>query len=227
MYEREGRISQGRNAFHSEARDDDGVAGAALVGLFALAAAAAATVLDEPTAVSAQSVQVNEIRLVSCETKGGVADPGCSSAPSAASLVKADASKSVLATAVGVNGWLVGNGVDAASDCVGAACNGGNGGLLFGNGGAGANGGNGGNAGWLGGNGGNGAAGVNAVYNQDGTLVSAATNGGNGGNAGCSPAMAVMAAQVARTPTPAPRAITQMRWAATAVRVAMADPSRR
>lgn len=54
---------------------------------------------------------------------------------------------------------LIGNGVDAAADCTGAACNGGNGGLLFGNGGNGANGGAGGNA-YLVGNGGTGGDGL-------------------------------------------------------------------
>ncbi|MCV7228236.1 hypothetical protein [Mycolicibacterium komossense] len=42
---------------------------------------------------------------------------------------------------VGPGGWLIGNGLDAASNCTGNACNGGNGGLLGGNGGNGANGG--------------------------------------------------------------------------------------
>ncbi|MDP9115700.1 MAG: hypothetical protein M3O28_00225, partial [Actinomycetota bacterium] len=42
---------------------------------------------------------------------------------------------------------FISNGADAAADCTGDACNGGNAGLLFGSGGAGANGGTGGNAG--------------------------------------------------------------------------------
>ncbi|MGB7509080.1 MAG: hypothetical protein WA965_27040, partial [Mycobacterium sp.] len=46
---------------------------------------------------------------------------------------------------VGPGGWLIGDGADAAADCLAAACKGGSGGLLFGNGGAGANGGKGGN----------------------------------------------------------------------------------
>jgi hypothetical protein len=66
---------------------------------------------------------------------------------------------------------LIGNGVDAAADCT-TDCNGGNGGLLFGNGGNGANGGRGGNAGLFG-NGGLGADGV--------TAGQAGGDGGNGG----------------------------------------------
>ncbi|MGB2919469.1 MAG: hypothetical protein WA944_11830, partial [Mycobacterium sp.] len=34
---------------------------------------------------------------------------------------------------IGNGGWLIGNGRDAAADCTGDACNGGNGGLLGGN----------------------------------------------------------------------------------------------
>ena len=50
----------------------------------------------------------------------------------------------------GLIGLFIGNGTDALANCTGAACNGGNGGLFFGSGGAGANGGNGGNAGFFG-----------------------------------------------------------------------------
>ena len=64
---------------------------------------------------------------------------------------------------VGPGGMLIGNGLDAADDCTGTACNGGNAGLLFGNGGAGKNGGTGGNAGLIG----NGGAGGDAVDIND------------------------------------------------------------
>ena len=53
---------------------------------------------------------------------------------------------------------LIGNGSDAPLDCVGAACDGGLGGFLFGNGGRGANGGKGGDAGLFGHGGAGGAA---------------------------------------------------------------------
>ncbi|MGB3232589.1 MAG: hypothetical protein WBB57_17970, partial [Mycobacterium sp.] len=56
-------------------------------------------------------------------------------------------SRSAVVPMIGEGGWLVGNGIDAAADCAAAACNGGNGGLLRGSGGDGANGGRGGNAG--------------------------------------------------------------------------------
>jgi hypothetical protein len=54
---------------------------------------------------------------------------------------------------------FIGNGTNAPANCTGAACNGGNAGLLIGTGGAGANGGSGGNGGvndGAGGTGGNG-----------------------------------------------------------------------
>ena len=82
----------------------------------------------------------------------------------------------------GLISFFVGNGADAAADCTGSACNGGNGGIFFGNGGNGANGGNGGNAGFFFGNGGNGGDGVL----RRGTTADfvAATAGGNGGHGG-------------------------------------------
>ena len=85
-------------------------------------------------------------------------------------------------------GLLIGDGYSYSSfdDALCAnGCNGGRGGLLFGNGGNGWNGGNGGNAGFFGGNGGNGGAGVDAQYDlTTGALLSAATRGGRGGSAG-------------------------------------------
>jgi len=76
-----------------------------------------------------------------------------------------------------VIGFFVGNGANAAADCVGSACNGGNGGILIGNGGNGANGGKGGNGGLLFGNGGNGGNGYILG-------TGSARNGGNGGRGG-------------------------------------------
>src|SRR5690242_11372238 len=83
---------------------------------------------------------------------------------------------------IGPGGWLIGNGLDAAVDCSGAACNGGDAGILFGNGGKGANGGTGGNAGLFGagGDGGDGtAAGVAGGHGGAGGMF-----GGNGGSGG-------------------------------------------
>ena len=78
-------------------------------------------------------------------------------------------------------GFFIGNGQDAAGDCVGSACNGGNGGILIGNGGDGANGGKGGNGGLLFGNGGNGGNG-----NVTSATFGLSINGGDGGRAVCS-----------------------------------------
>ncbi|MCV7060676.1 hypothetical protein H7I76_09365, partial [Mycolicibacterium vaccae] len=86
---------------------------------------------------------------------------------------------------IGTGGWLIGHGLDAAADCAGAACNGGNGGLLFGNGGSGANGGAGGRAFLIGdgGRGGDaGAVGVAGGHGGRGGLLGG--NGGDGGDGG-------------------------------------------
>ncbi|MET0702238.1 MAG: hypothetical protein ABWY93_21495 [Mycobacterium sp.] len=79
-------------------------------------------------------------------------------------------------------GFFVGDGADADAATCGTNCNGGNAGILWGNGGDGANGGSGGNAGFFVGNGGNGSDGVDAVYNATtGLQTVLAGNGGNGG----------------------------------------------
>lgn len=82
---------------------------------------------------------------------------------------------------IGPGGLLIGNGIDAAAGCTGAACNGGNGGFLFGNGGAGANGGVGGNAGLIG-NGGRGGDGLGIITISTEDAIGG--SGGNGGNGG-------------------------------------------
>ena len=83
---------------------------------------------------------------------------------------------------IGPGGFLIGDGLDAAARLRRRRhCNGGNGGLLWGNGGDGANGGTGGNAGLFFGNGGNGGNGV-LPYSTTENVVSEATPGGNGGN---------------------------------------------
>ena len=84
---------------------------------------------------------------------------------------------------VGPGGSLIGNGLDALEidpNCT-SNCAGGNGGLLFGNGGAGAFGGPGGNAGLIG----NGGAGGDAVaVTTTGTTAAVGIAGGKGGNGG-------------------------------------------
>ena len=84
----------------------------------------------------------------------------------------------------GPGGRLGGDGLDAAENCEGSACNGGNAGLLWGNGGDGAQGGTGGNGGFFFGNGGIGGNGVDAVYDEITGERTAPTAGGRGGNAG-------------------------------------------
>ena len=81
-----------------------------------------------------------------------------------------------------VVGFFIGNGANAAFDCVGSACNGGNAGILVGNGGNGANGGSGGRAGLLLGNGGNGGNGSSRAILA--ASLGLSVNGGNGGRAG-------------------------------------------
>ena len=77
----------------------------------------------------------------------------------------------------GDGGWLIGNGLDAVEGCEGAACNGGDGGLLGGDGGNGLHGGKGGDAGWWFGNGGHGGDG----FASEGYAASAGGDGGSGG----------------------------------------------
>ncbi|KKW66382.1 hypothetical protein AAV95_02720, partial [Mycolicibacterium elephantis] len=86
---------------------------------------------------------------------------------------------------VGPGGWLVGDGLDALDldpACT-ADCRGGDGGLLWGDGGDGALGGDGGDAGSLFGNGGDGGDGE-LVLLSGGGIAEAALDGGNGGNGG-------------------------------------------
>ena len=79
---------------------------------------------------------------------------------------------------------LFGDGDNATADCNIGTCDGGNGGLIFGNGGNGANGGNGGNAGWFGngGNGGDGNPDRGYIVGGNGGDAGWFGNGGNGGN---------------------------------------------
>jgi hypothetical protein len=100
--------------------------------LFASTAVAAPPDLD-----SASSDPVCSLALVEgCSTGGSTIGNGSPSTRVAAGS----------GVQVGPFLGLIGNGIDASPDCVGNACNGGNGGLLWGNGGNGANGGSGGSA---------------------------------------------------------------------------------
>ncbi|KKE99447.1 hypothetical protein WN67_24075, partial [Mycolicibacterium obuense] len=107
--------------------------------------------------------------------------PGCTSSSSAAMRDRADFPVTLVGSDQRIR--LFGNGVDAALDCTGDACNGGRGGLIWGNGGAGANGGSGGSAGLFG-TGGAGADATATTAAGDGGLGgSIAGRGGNGGKA--------------------------------------------
>lgn len=142
---------------------------------------------------------VTEVRLVSTESMLPLAPPDCLNTDSGTSgcgiNLRAGGAPTPPALAAanaqwyrpmfGNGGWLIGNGLTAAEDCEAAACRGGNGGLLWGNGGDGRYGWDGGDAGFLFGNGGRGGNGLDAEYDliaQERT--SEATIGGNGGRGG-------------------------------------------
>ena len=133
-----------------------GVAGAAFAGVGAL------TLIDDaqaPTEIQVQLVS-NEEELLFLSLNGG---SDRKEARSTALIFDTDNANPAFRPIIGPGGWLIGNGIDAAEDCEGDACNGGDGGLLWGNGGNGANGGDGGNAGFWFGNGGAGADGAGGV----------------------------------------------------------------
>ena len=134
-----------------------------------------------------------EVELLSTEStapeclSGSVTADGCGSfvgssgAPTPLALASANP---VLRPIIGPGGWLIGNGLDAAEDCEGNACRGGDGGLLWGNGGDGRYGYDGGNAGFLFGDGGDGGGGLDAFYREGTGEKLAATDGGRGGRGG-------------------------------------------
>ena len=159
-----------------------GIGGAALVGIGVLLASPPGT----PTPLKTMTVAAGDVQLVNgedCVAGEAGCDAGFGSAGADPLALQLPAL--AIRPIIGPGGWLIGDGLDALAldpDCE-ANCNGQDGGLLWGNGGAGAFGGNGGNAGFLFGNGGAGGAGVDAVYEEE-ALVSAATAGGKGGNAG-------------------------------------------
>ncbi|MGB7508750.1 MAG: hypothetical protein WA965_25360, partial [Mycobacterium sp.] len=128
-----------------------------------------------------------ETHVVSCmPTAGQSCDPFAGAGPGAVqySALAVDDQASALRL-FGPGGFLIGNGLDALDldpDCT-ANCAGGNGGLLWGSGGAGALGGAGGSAGLIG-NGGVGGAGVLSVNNGMGGTGGDAGLFGNGGVGG-------------------------------------------
>lgn len=105
--------------------------------------------------------------MLVCDLGGRVPGAAVSAAATANDLLP-------LRPLIGTGGWSIGDGVDAAADCTGDACNGGDGGWLFGCGG-----GDGGRGGLLIGNGGDGADGLAST-----NPAIAGGDGGRGGDAG-------------------------------------------
>ena len=170
-----------------------GVTGAAMVGIGVLLAAppgAPAPTTAEVKLASTESMfPLAPLENCLFSPKGCSGPGGSTPTPLAAASLDVGALQlGGLPPLIGPGGFLFGDGLDADPGLrTGADCNGGNGGLLWGNGGDGANGGTGGNAGLLFGNGGTGGNGLDAVYGEDpetGEIVrlSEATAGGAGGN---------------------------------------------
>ncbi|MCV7129688.1 hypothetical protein H7I42_21900, partial [Mycolicibacterium vanbaalenii PYR-1] len=129
-----------------------GVTGAALAGVGTLLLADGD--VSGPAQIEVQLVS-NEEDILWLSLNGG--SDRRSAAQSA--VVQQSSANPALRPMIGDGGWLIGNGLDAADDCQGDACNGGDGGILWGNGGNGAHGGTGGDGGFWFGHGGNGGDG--------------------------------------------------------------------
>ena len=156
-----------------------GVGGAAMVGVGVLLAAPPGAVAPTPAAPAVQLASTDSPLPLDAQDPWWLLDGhnpliGSAGSPTTNALAAAslDVGAVQLRPIIGPGGWLIGDGLDATAGCTGDACNGGNGGLLWGNGGDGANGGN---AGFLFGDGGNGGDGLDAVYAGTGR-VTAATN---------------------------------------------------
>ncbi len=180
--------------------------GIAIAGASVWLAAAHDTTAVPPAWAALRLTSVDSPLPLSPAPSGPCSDPLCidlfghaAASPIPPGLAAAFVSPAVTPTnpVLSLIGIFIGNGADAPANCTGAACNGGNAGILFGSGGNGANGGTGGNAGLLG-NGGSGgagnAAGVAGGTGGNGGLLfgnggvggtgGVGANGGDGGNAG-------------------------------------------
>ena len=105
-----------------------GVAGAALAGVGTM------MLIDDTAAVpgeyQVQLVSNEEDTLFISLNAGSLGNKARNEAGfSPLALAPADANP-VFRPIIGPGGWLIGDGIDAADDCEGAACNGGAGGLL-------------------------------------------------------------------------------------------------
>lgn len=129
------------------------------------------------------AVRLTSIEIPLAPPVGGLFGSGAST-PTPHKLAAAVQGSAGLRPLFGPGGLLIGNGLNAAADCTGAACNGGDGGLLWGFGGNGANGGAGGKAGLFGGNGGVGGAGLSGQAGGAGGNAGLFGAGGRGGTGG-------------------------------------------
>lgn len=124
------------------------IAAAATFGAGAYFYAAPVRTTSAESIAPAKPLVIAEVQLVAFGYECTANDPpNCSNNPTPLPLLSAAYNVS-LRPMFGDGGWLIGNGLNAAADCTGDACNGGDGGLLMGSGGNGANGGRGGNAGF-------------------------------------------------------------------------------
>ncbi|HNM85642.1 MAG TPA: hypothetical protein PKI77_14100, partial [Mycobacterium sp.] len=107
----------------------------------AMAGIGALSLLDNQTPASVSY----EVRLASEDCVIGAADcaTGGGGTVVAAAAVSAADANGTSRPMIGPGGWLFGDGLNAAQNCSGSACNGGDGGLFGGDGGDGANGGKG------------------------------------------------------------------------------------
>ena len=171
-------IAASRPAASKPAKSDSDIPVASVVGGTSKMASAATAPANQPAAAADSAGSGNAGPPVWAASAMASATPSGSVAASSAPVVP-DFIRFFIGDGTATNpdaGLLVGDGFSYdASTCVGtAACDGGRGGFLFGNGGSGWNGGSGGSAGLFG-NGGNGGAGVPGVFAGFGGL------GGRGG----------------------------------------------
>ena len=142
-----------------------------------LAAVAAGLLLNEtPPDTAPATVSTSDVSLASVSTPWWLLD---STANHSSQTVVPVRPTSSVGAGVGNDPFalirlFISDGIDASSDCIGTACNGGNAGLFFGSGGNGANGGNGGNGG---------SSNVGLGNAKGGNGASVGGTGGNGGTA--------------------------------------------
>ncbi|MDY6997084.1 MAG: hypothetical protein SW019_10835, partial [Actinomycetota bacterium] len=131
-----------------------GVTGAAMAGVGTLMLADGGATVPAEIEVQLVSNEEELIWPLALNLSGGSDQPTAAAVTDAAAIPVAniigspvfpfgseDANGFNLLKPFGDGGWLIGNGLDAADTCEGSLCNGGAGGILWGNGGDGAHGG--------------------------------------------------------------------------------------